>query len=187
MSSTRLRWQEMLPFLLALIGVGLLAWHHASFETRVERQVQRARAHAADYWTGMVQAGVSPDSATPVALRQLRERLAGTAARTSYPFVARTEIDSLWQAVYLNPFLPRAVHTPRTDAELSAVRASEVDVRLALAAGAPLVRAREVQRLRRLDALVGLGVACLVMWSAWQRRARRRRERVLEELRGAGR
>lgn len=175
----RFHWREQIPSGLACIAAATLTWQHMSFERRVQERVERAHGRAADMWTGLVQSGMSPDSATPLALGRLRRLLAGEDGRDTYPFVARPAIDSLWQALHLNPFRARAVQTPRTDVELTTVRASEVDVRLALAAGAPLVRARELRRLRTLDALVGVGVTGLVMWSAWQRRARRTRERFL--------
>lgn len=141
---------------------------------RIEVQVARELDRAADYWASLVMGGVDTDSATQGVLRQLREQIGGQRKRfDNAPFFATTPtVEDMWRANGLNPFRDGRWTNPRTDAELHALRASQVDARLAMTRARAWIETTERARMQRRVAIVLLVALCGGVWLTRQRRPR---------------
>ncbi|MBY0488605.1 MAG: hypothetical protein K2R93_02075 [Gemmatimonadaceae bacterium] len=153
--------------------IGLVANATAQVDARATTRVLTQQRRAGDYWQGLVASGVAPDSATELALQALRTRLHGTAVRVEYPLLPDPPVDSLWQAMYLNPFRADGAQTPRTQAEADAIRATQDDLRRIREVGVRDVRAQLRREDVRLWALVAAASLVLGGLAVWRRQRRR--------------
>lgn len=154
-----------------MIGLLLtLAWTTTGdVDVRATTRVLLEQRRAGDYWQGLVASGLTHDSATQLALTALRTRLRGTAVRVEYPLLPEPRIDSLWQAMYLNPFRAPGAQTPRSQAEDDAIRTTQEDLRLIREVGHRTMR----ERIVRSDLQIWVGViaasALLGGFALWRR------------------
>lgn len=158
---------------LTIAALATAVFEVTGFDGRVERRIAREQDAAAMYWAALATAGVDTDSATQLVLTQLREQFAGTRQHfDNAPFVATPNIEDVWRANGLNPFRDAQRATPRTDAELDGLRASQVDARLVMNGARAWAERPERARRQRRIAIALLVALCGVVWMARQRRPR---------------
>lgn len=108
-------WLRLFP-LVGSISVVCYLW--LTFARRVDSQLDYAQERARQYWSALVEVGVSQDSATKLVLRDTRDRLVGRGAKAQRaPFLVRLDAELVWQSRMLNPLLPIGADQPRTAAE----------------------------------------------------------------------
>lgn len=139
-------------------------------ERRVHEEVIRAQNRAGFEWEAMVSRGIPPDSATQLSLTRMRGYLAKNRPTARSDGMSAANIDSMWQAMYLNPFKAPGSQTPRTNAEYEAIRTSQEDLRLVREAGGKQVRERLAAEATRTWIEAGVGVLLLAAMVGWRRR-----------------
>jgi hypothetical protein len=169
----RLTRSDVATVVVVAILIGIAAKATAYVDARATERVLTEQRRAGDYWQGLVASGVTPDSATELALQALRTRLRGTTLRVEYPLLPAPRVDSLWQAMYLNPFRAVGAQTPRTQMEDDAIRATQENLRRIREVGVRDVRARLRRDDQQLWALIAAATA-LLGGLAWRRRRHRR-------------
>lgn len=150
-------------------------WTAVTTDRQVTAELERLRHEAAVRWTALVETGVPAERATTVVLTELRGRLAGdSVAAREMAFVPAVDLDRLWQARLLNPFADTGTSAPRTEYERRTLREERNDVRLALQAGTPAVRAARSTRAQQVLA-GGISVTMLLLGGVARRVRSRRR------------
>lgn len=177
------RW-EWVTLLTVAFGAAFVATMSWNVDKRTLEQVGDARWVAEAWWTGLVQSGIPPDSATQLTLNALRSRLNGSRAKNEYPFVSSPIADSVWQAFHLNPFLKTNAQAARNARERESMRLAKEDIRLVLAVGTAEGRRREVARTHRVQVILITGLAILSIGTLLRRRNLRRQDRLLASLGG---
>lgn len=100
----------------SVLVFALYLWSTA--ERRVDEQMHYAHERARQYWSALVEVGVSQDSATTLILRETQDRFAGQSAATiRLPFIVSQDAELTWQSRMLNPLQPTGANLPRTTAE----------------------------------------------------------------------
>lgn len=151
-------------------------WSAATTDRQVTAELERLRRDAAARWTALVETGVPAERATTVVLTELRGRLAGeSTVKPEMAFVPALDLERLWQARLLNPFADTGTSAPRTEYERLTLREERNDVRLALQAGTPAVRAAREARAHQV-LVGGISVTLLSLGVITRRVRSRRRE-----------
>jgi hypothetical protein len=149
-------------------------WTSVTVERQVAADLGRLRATSAARWTALVETGVPAHQATELVLTELRGRVAGQpTAIPDMAFVPAVDLDRLWQARLLNPFLESGTSAPRNEYERQTLREERNDVRLVLHAATPSVRAARGVRAQQL--LAGFTSLALLTVGAIAYRVRSRR------------
>lgn len=158
-------------------------WRSVNVGKRAAREVTLVKTQTAANWTRWVEAGIVPDSATQLALGDLRARLQGESpAFVDISFEAPAVLDWAWQARMLNPFYDAKFTLPRTTAENESLRQARADIRYAVAAKRELVRERlgaESMFVMLLATVVLLVVASIIVYRVQRRE---RESHVVEAL-----
>lgn len=166
----RIRTIELAAAAVAILIV-VVVWSSTShLDDRAHDEVIRAQNRAGYHWEGLVSRGIPPDSATQLALASMRSDLANKRLRATSPDMSALSVDSMWQAIYLNPFRAPGSQTPRTNAEYDAIRTSQEDLRLVREAGVKQVRERLASEATRTWIEAGVGVLLLAAMVGWRRR-----------------
>jgi hypothetical protein len=182
---SRREWSAMAS---AVLAVGWAGWTFAALAHTVDDDRQRLARDAANRWTALVQGGLTPDSATQEVLADVRARVAGEPRPPTTPlgFTATPSVEAFWQASNLNPLRVYTEALPRSTAEWRTQREGRTDLRVALAAAAPVLRRRREGWARERAAVAcawTLGVLGVV---AWRARRRHRSAIMLQTLRTVG-
>lgn len=163
---------EWMAGVIALL-LAVVAWSTtADVPQRAQDEVTRAQNWASFRWQDFVSNGLPPDSATQLVMSELRVRLNGNRQRRERLFNAAPVIDSLWQAMYLNPFRPPSTLAPRTSAEEEALLVAQADLRRVLELGTRATTERLAAEAVRVWLSTGAAVALLVVLVIWRRRRR---------------
>lgn len=166
---------ESMSVMTAIAFLLWSAWTQATLSSRVEQDLKETHASSSAQWTALVETGMSPDSATDFVLSDIRARFAGRSRpQMNTSFVADVDLEAAWKARMLSPFHETELTMPRGDNEAQFLLDTRIDVRNALAAGRPTLRAaREQQSIRRL--WVALAFAVVIVGGVMVRVTRRRR------------
>ncbi len=162
----------MIAVAVATLILAIVYQSTSHVDQRAHDEVIRAQNRAGDHWQGLVSLGIPPDSATQLALASMRSDLANRRLRATSPWpdMSALNVDSMWQARYLNPFRAPGSQTPRTNAEYEAIRTSLADLRLVREAGVKQVRERLLAEDTKTWIEAGVGIVLLAAMVGWRRR-----------------